>query len=240
MLYFIASRYYYERLFYCDITSLLRMGCFTITLRFYYEEVVLLRHHVSTTNELFYYDITSLLRRGCFTTALRHYVTTTNGLFYYDITSLLRMGCFTTTLRYYYAWVVYGNITLLLRMGCLRQHYDTTTQGLCTTCTTLRNYYNMVMYKYFTVLLRMVFASTCLFTVMLHFYYNYYFCAMFWLLLLLGNSAKFRKPLGIKKGVRLYFVFPRIHRSWLVNLFWKSYWRGLRRLVASMLVDVYR
>ena len=77
-------------LFYYDITSLLRMGCFTMTSRHYYEWVVLLRHHVTTKNGLFYYDITSLLRRGCALRVLRY------------VTITIR-SC-TNTLRYYYEW----------------------------------------------------------------------------------------------------------------------------------------
>ena len=132
----------------------------------------------------------------------------------YYITFLLRRGCFTTTLRLYYEGVV------------LLRHHVTTTKGLF--------YYNI----HFTFLLRMI---CLLIHVLLQLHVRYIstliiiFVRIFLLLLSLGNSSKFRKPLGINKGVRLYmyFVFPRIHRSWLVSLFWKSYWRGLRRLVAS-------
>ena len=90
-------------------------GCVT-TLRFYYEEVVLLQHYVSTTKGLFLHDITSLLRRGCFTTTSRHhyegvvllqhplYVSTTNDLFAYT--------CFTTvtcTLHIYFNYYFCAN-----------------------------------------------------------------------------------------------------------------------------------
>ena len=137
------------------------------------------------------------------------------------------MGCFTTS-RHYYEGVVllqHHDITFLLRMVCLLLHV------LLHHVTLLQRMVVLLVHNVFTT--NCLFVSTCFTTVALHFYHNYYFARCCWLLLLLGNSAKFRKPLGIKKGVRLYFVFPRIHRSWLVNLFWKSYWRGLRRLVAS-------
>ena len=124
---------------------------------------------------------------------LLHYVFTTKRLFYYNITSLLRRGCFCTTSR--------------LRRGCFT--------------TTSRHHYEgvvLLQHPLYVSTTNDLFAYTCFTTVTctLHIYFNYYFCANFFLLLLsLGNSSKFRKPLGINKGVRLYmyFVFPRIHRS---------------------------
>ena len=152
---------------------------------------------------------------GCFTTTSRHYyewvvLLRTTSRHYYEWVVLLR-----TTSRHYYEWVVllrYHDITFLLRMVCLLHvllHHVTLLQR------------SVVLLVHYVFTTNDLFAYTCFTTVTctLHFYYNYHFCAMFWLLLVLGISSKFRKPLGIKKGVRLYFVFPRIHRSWLVNLF---------------------
>ena len=140
---------------------------------------------------------------------LQHYVSTTKGLFYYNITFLLRRGCFTSTSRFYTKGLFYYNITCLLRMGCFT--------------TTSRHYYEgvvLLQHHDITFLLRII---CLLIHVLLQLHLRYIstitiiFCAMFWLLLVLGISSKFRKPLGIKKGVRLYFVFLEfIGHDWLI------------------------
>ena len=126
--------------------TLLQEGVvYTKTSRHYYEWVVLLRHHVTTTNGTCFttyrhhvttrhmgcfttYDITSLLWMGCVTTISRHYVPTTNGLF-------TTMCCYITS-RYYNEVLFYYNITFLLRIICLLSTCFTTV-----TCT-LHFYYN--------------------------------------------------------------------------------------------------